>query len=51
MSIVSAVEQLYVQRGKLYQKVEDQNGKSVYLQLVVPKSHWEFILQEALAGM
>ena len=44
-------EQLLVQDGLLCRKVEDQRGKSFQLQLIVPKSLREVILQEAHAGM
>ena len=43
-------EQLLVQDGQLCRKVEAQNGHSYYLQLVVPRSQQETILQEAHAG-
>ena len=43
-------EQLTVQDGILYRKVEDQNGRNSHLQLVVPSSQKECILQEAHGG-
>jgi len=44
-------EQLLVQESQLYQKVEDQNEQSIHLQLIVPRSQREVILQEIHAGM
>ena len=43
-------EQLTVQDGILYRKVEDQDGQNYHLQLVVPSSQKVFILQEAHGG-
>ena len=42
--------QLIVQDGVLYQKVENQDGHDFYLQLVVPRSRKESILQETHGG-
>ena len=42
--------QLIVQDGVLYRKVENQDGHDFHLQLVVPRSRKESILQEAHGG-
>ena len=48
--LLQQLEQLIIQDGILYQKVEDQDGQNYHLQLVVPSSQKEFILQEAHGG-